>query len=97
MLGLAIPLDFVTAYFAQAKEAATKLLDTELDKSMKKFEAENRDFFGEYTNARMIPSVLHDEDEGVAEALRRDAELAANPSASISPEQLDQQMRAGRS
>jgi len=47
MLCLAIPLDFGTAYFAQAKEAATKLLDTELDKSMKKFEAENRDFFGE--------------------------------------------------
>ena len=44
-----------------------------------------------------LPSVLHDEDEGVAEALRRDAELAANPSASISPEQLDQQIRARRS
>ena len=44
-----------------------------------------------------LPSVLHDEDEGVAEALRRDAELDANPSASISPEQLDQQIRRRRS
>jgi len=25
-----------------------------------------------------LPSVLHDEDEGIAEALRRDAELNAN-------------------
>jgi len=44
-----------------------------------------------------LPSVLHDEDEGVAEALRRDAELDANPSASISPEQLDRQIRGRRS
>jgi hypothetical protein len=27
-----------------------------------------------------LPSVLHDEDEGIAEALRRDAEFEANPS-----------------
>lgn len=27
-----------------------------------------------------LPSVLHDEDEGVAEALRRDAELDRDPS-----------------
>jgi hypothetical protein len=26
-----------------------------------------------------LPSVLHDEDEGIAEALRRDAEFEANP------------------
>jgi hypothetical protein len=26
-----------------------------------------------------LPSVLHDEDEGIAEALRRDAELDADP------------------
>lgn len=39
-----------------------------------------------------LPSVLHDEDEGIAEALRRDAELDANPSVGISLEQLDQQI-----
>ena len=44
-----------------------------------------------------LPSVLHDEDEGVAEALRRDAELDANPSASISLEQLDRQIKGRRS
>jgi hypothetical protein len=30
-----------------------------------------------------LPSVLHDEDEGIAEALRRDAELDAGPSSHI--------------
>ena len=38
---------------------------------------------------RSLPSVLDDEDEGVAEALRRDAELDADPSSSISLEQLE--------
>lgn len=42
---------------------------------------------------RSLPSVLHDEDEGVAEALRRDAELDANPEAGITIEQLDQRIR----
>lgn len=36
------------------EEAATKLLENELDKSIQKFRAKNADFFGEYTNARMI-------------------------------------------
>lgn len=40
-----------------------------------------------------LPSVLHDEDEGIAEALRRDVELDANPSIGISLEQFDQHMR----
>src|SRR5580693_2324240 len=31
-----------------------------------------------------LPSVLHDEDEGVAEALRRDAEFEADPSLGMS-------------
>jgi putative addiction module component (TIGR02574 family) len=44
-----------------------------------------------------LPSVLHDEDEGIAEALRRDAELDANPLAGISLEQLDQQIERRRS
>ena len=43
-----------------------------------------------------LPSVLHDEDEGIAEALRRDAELDANPSSGISLEQLDQQIERRR-
>ncbi len=42
---------------------------------------------------RSLPSVLHDEDEGVAEALRRDAELDANPQMGMTLEQLDQQVR----
>lgn len=44
-----------------------------------------------------LPSILHDEDEGIAEALRRDAELDANPSLAMSLEQLDRQVeRRGR-
>ena len=44
-----------------------------------------------------LPSVLHDEDEGVAEALRRDAELEANSSLGMSLEQLDQRIASRRS
>jgi putative addiction module component (TIGR02574 family) len=44
-----------------------------------------------------LPSVLHDEDEGIAEALRRDAEFEANPSMGVSLEELDQQVRRRRS
>ena len=36
-----------------------------------------------------LPSVLHDEDEGIAEALRRDAEFGANPSLGMTLEELD--------
>jgi putative addiction module component (TIGR02574 family) len=43
-----------------------------------------------------LPAVLHDEDEGIAEALRRDAELEANPSAGLSLEQLDQKIKHRR-
>ena len=43
-----------------------------------------------------LPSILHDKDEGIAEALRRDAELNANPSSGISLEQLDQQVERRR-
>jgi putative addiction module component (TIGR02574 family) len=43
-----------------------------------------------------LPPVLHDEDEGVAEALRRDAELDANPSSGISLKQLDEQIERRR-
>ncbi len=42
-----------------------------------------------------LPPVLRDEDEGVAEALRRDADLDKNPSLGISLEQLDKLMGRG--
>lgn len=44
-----------------------------------------------------LPRVLHDEDEGIAEARRRDAELDATPSSSISLKQLDEQIERRRS
>ena len=44
-----------------------------------------------------LPPVLGDEDEGVAEALRRDAELDASPQIGMSLEQLDEQRRIHRS
>jgi len=40
---------------------------------------------------------LHDEDEGIAEALRRDAEFEANPSLGMSLEELDQRIESRRS
>ncbi|GDY22737.1 hypothetical protein LBMAG56_40840 [Verrucomicrobiota bacterium] len=45
---------------------------------------------------RSLPSVLHDADDGVAEALRRDAELDADPSAGISLHQLDEYIKSRR-
>lgn len=39
-----------------------------------------------------LSPVLHDEDDGVAEALRRDEELDANPSLEIALEDLDRQI-----
>jgi hypothetical protein len=44
-----------------------------------------------------LPSVVHDEDEGVGEARRRDADLDASPSLGISLEQLDEQIKRRRS
>ena len=43
-----------------------------------------------------LPSVLHDEDEGIAEALRRDADLDVDPSSGMSLEQLDEQIKRRR-
>jgi hypothetical protein len=43
-----------------------------------------------------LPAVLHDEDEGFAEAVRRDAELEADPSAGISLKQLDRKIERRR-
>lgn len=39
-----------------------------------------------------LPPVLHDEDDGIAEALRRDAELDTNSTLGVSLEKLDQQI-----
>ena len=43
-----------------------------------------------------LPPVLYDADEGIAEALRRDADLEANPSGGLSLEQVDQQIKRRR-
>lgn len=45
---------------------------------------------------RSLPSVLDDDDEGIAEALRRDAELDDNPDIGLTLEQLDRQVAARR-
>ena len=44
-----------------------------------------------------LAPVLHDEDEGIAEALRRDAELEGNPATGLMLEQLDQKIQGRRS
>ena len=43
-----------------------------------------------------LPPVLHDDDDGIAEALLRDEELDAHTEAGISMEQLDQQIARRR-
>ena len=43
-----------------------------------------------------LPGVLSDEDEGVAEAWRLDAELETNPDQTISLSQLDAQIKSRR-
>jgi len=43
-----------------------------------------------------LPGVLSDEDEGVAEALRRDSEVDVNPDQTISLTQLDLQIEGRR-
>lgn len=43
-----------------------------------------------------LSPVLHDDDEGVAEALRRDAEIDANPAIGIGLEELDHQIKSRR-
>ena len=44
-----------------------------------------------------LPGVLSDEDEGIAEALRRDAELETDPAGAISLTELDSQIQDRRS
>lgn len=43
-----------------------------------------------------LPGVLADEDEGIAEALRRDTELDADPESGLSRERLDDLIRDRR-
>ncbi len=43
-----------------------------------------------------LPGILSDEDEGVAEALRRDAEAEADPAQAISLAELDSKIQARR-
>lgn len=43
-----------------------------------------------------LPPVLSDEDDGVAEALRRDSELDADPTQSISLSDLNSQVQGRR-
>ncbi len=43
-----------------------------------------------------LPGILSDEDEGVAEALRRDAEIEADPASAISLPELDSQILGRR-
>ena len=43
-----------------------------------------------------LPGILSEEDEGVAEALRRDAEVNENSDATISLAQLDSQIQSRR-
>ena len=42
---------------------------------------------------RSLPSVLHDDDEGIAEALRRDAEMDQDSSASVSLDDINRMVR----
>ena len=43
-----------------------------------------------------LPGILSDQDDGVAEALRRDSELDAHPERAISLEELDTFIRSRR-
>ena len=43
-----------------------------------------------------LPGILSDEDEGVAEALRRDAEIETDPAQAISLAELDSLVRGRR-
>lgn len=43
-----------------------------------------------------LPAVLSDEDEGITEALRRDAEIDADPTQSVSLEEVDSHIQGRR-
>ena len=43
-----------------------------------------------------LPPELHDDDDGLAEAVRRDVELDTNPEVGLSLEELDQRIASRR-
>jgi len=43
-----------------------------------------------------LPAILFDEDDGIAEALRRDAEIDADPTQAFTLEQLDSHIQRRR-
>ena len=43
-----------------------------------------------------LPAILFDEDDGIAEALRRDAEIDADPTQAFTLEQLDSHIQSRR-
>ena len=43
-----------------------------------------------------LSPILHDDDDGVAEALRRDAELDAHPESAMTAEELDRKIASRR-
>jgi putative addiction module component (TIGR02574 family) len=43
-----------------------------------------------------LPGILSDEDEGIAEAFRRDAEIEADPAKAVSLAELDSQIQGRR-
>ncbi len=45
---------------------------------------------------KSLPGILSDEDEGIAEALRRDAEIEANSAEAISLTELDSHIKGRR-
>ena len=45
---------------------------------------------------RTLPGILHDDDEGVGEAIRRYAEFDSNPGIGVSLEELDRRVQVRR-
>ena len=68
---------------------------TEVEKLALALPEDHRAILAEHLLGSLSP-VLHDEDGGIAEALRRDAELDANPPLGISLEQLEQEIERRR-
>jgi putative addiction module component (TIGR02574 family) len=68
---------------------------TELEKLALNLSENERAVLATHLLGSLSP-VLHDDDDGVAEALRRDAELDGNPDLGISVEKLDKKIRRRR-
>jgi hypothetical protein len=46
---------------------------------------------------RSLPTILEDDDEGVAEAVSRDSDFEANPALGLSPEEFNDRIQRRRS